>query len=187
MSVPLQQAAVLTLHGVCGKTVRQTVLGLAVDVSCDVDDAAVMVDIVDPPPDPLPGKSSVTTRPSDIFDSGHPGSAAEFAIRDTLDRLVRENRANDHLIVITPDGRAGHDPDAYRRMLDSYQQPAGEGPLELQIDERLHASLLRRVNEQATPYVIVCARGVTRVGPEQLEGPLRAAAEAQAPIQLLSF
>ncbi len=180
----VETVPVLTINGVCGQTVNHQLFGITIAVQCAHGDGPAASTV--PPPASAPDTAVEAPRdndiglPDDVFQSGSGGHVA----RATVDRLSRGaggEGVDEHLLVVTPDGRLSQSPDDYRSVLDSLGEPSAGGTL-LKLDEQLKPWLSRDVEPSAEPFVVVVSPGVTALGAEQLGGALRAAADARAPI-----
>jgi hypothetical protein len=177
-AITIQQLPVLTVTGTCGQTVYYDVDGRIIAFSCGHADTSGG-------PVGEKGEESHTTR--DIFDSGGGGGTA--MVVDTLDLLLREGRTDDHLLVIRADGELGNDANDYREVLDAHRQPRSVSaePVQVDLGNRVQSFLDHDVDEHARPFIVICPLTVGSIGADQLVPTLRAAAEAHAPIRLLTL
>lgn len=174
----IQSVPVLTITGTCGQTIHYDIDGRLVAFSCAHATTSASGGAVS-------GKSEHTTR--DIFDSGGGGGVA--MVVDTLDRLSREGRTDDHLVVIKSDGDIAHNANQYREVLDARDQLQNTGPEPVRVDlgNRVQSYLSHDIDEDAQPFIVVLPRTAGSISADQLLPTLHAAAEARAPIRLMTL
>jgi hypothetical protein len=173
----IQSVPVLTITGTCGQTIHYDIDGRLVAFSCAHATASTSGGAVS-------GKGEHTTR--DIFDSGGGGGVA--MVVDTLDRLSREGRTDDHLVVIKSDGQIADNANQYREVLNAQdQQNTGPEPVQVDLGTRVQSYLGHDIDEDAQPFIVVFPRTAGSIRADQLLPTLHAAAEARAPIRLMTL
>jgi hypothetical protein len=189
-----EQLPVLTVTGTCGNTMLYNIDGKLVAFSCNHhinpispkgssgDDMFVQDTSSSLPPE----KPYVSLR--EFLHTGHGGGAA-MEVVSTINDLAREGLSDDHILILKPDGSVGSDPDDYHRLLDS-SWPQGSSevePIQVDLGDRVRSFMSDDLDKNARPFVLVCPPSFGAIGVSHLEPALRAAAEVNAPVRLVTL
>lgn len=167
---------VLTVTGMCGNTMLYHVNGTLVAFTCD---HSVESSHKSPPP-----YSSIRKYTGTGF-----GGGTALGIIRTIDNLARDGRSDDHLLVLKPDGSVGNDPQDYHGLLDAHQhrQISEDVPIDVDLGDQVQSFLSHDLDPDARPFVLVSPPSFGAIGAHHLEPALRAAADMNAPLWLLTL